>query len=140
MLKLIIHLFHLIPLLGLVSILKGIKELKKTNLKTKEWTKLDAEVIKLEGELLGGSPNTLYKPVYEYHLSGRKYKGIGVVASYPAAYKVGDTVTILVNRNNPEESEIFYKHYVYITYISVLLGSILFVGGLIGSYYILKGE
>ena len=137
MLEKIIHLLHLIPLLGLILIIKGMKELKKTDSKTKEWTKLDAKVIKLQDTLLAGSANTLYKPVYKYLLSETEYTGIGSVASYPAAYKVGEQLTILINPKNPKESEIFYKYYIVVPYLSILLGCALFIGGLIGSYYIL---
>lgn len=137
-----IYLLYLIPLFGVISFIIGIKELRKSSRRIKEWIKVTGNITALK-EVAGpislnsntNSTGVSFQSVYKFQIAEKEYTGTGSTVSSPAAYNVGDTVTILVNPDNPNESDIYDSSFIYMPFIPLILGIIFLTAGSIAVYY-----
>ena len=75
------------------------------------------EVI-TQGIVLGrekGSSGSNYFTKYEYYVNGEKYEGgFGLYNKYCMRYKLGDTIDVTYDEQNPSESIATYQQYWYV--------------------------
>jgi hypothetical protein len=133
-----LNLFHIFPIMGIALTVFGILFLNRTRKRFKQWKWSRARVVGLGESLSEGA--TCYYPKYNYELMGTKYAGSGSVASSSPRYQVDDEITIIVNPQNPSQSEVYNREVIFFSAIPLIMGLLFLLIGSVVSYLILSGS
>jgi hypothetical protein len=119
--------FHLFPIIGAAATWFGLKHFRNCRDRLRTWARVDGIIVnrqRQEGE------GTTWAPVYEYEYAGTKHVGTGKVSVGDREfYRVGATLTILVDPHHPTSSEVLDKYFTHMQYAPLVLGLAFLLGG-----------
>ena len=114
---------------GLLTYL-GFRQWTSMRKKLATWTRVDGTVVEVVSRP-SSSGRTMYNPVYRYTMNGVERTVRSDTGSSVAEYQVGDTIKLVVNPEQPAETDVDDGNAGMFSYGLLAVGAAAIAGGLL---------
>ncbi len=108
----------------------GFRQWTSMRRKLATWTRVDGTVVEIVSRP-GSSGRTMYSPVYRYAMNGVEHTARPDTGGSVAEYEVGDTIKLVVNPEQPAETDVIDGNAAIFSYGLLAAGVAAIAGGLL---------